>query len=132
MEISVAGIARQKDGLVFVAKRLPGGEMGGKWELPGGKAKAGEEPAVAVEREFFEELGLWVKVGRKLGETVFSNSGGERKLLGYEVCLGSLDDMVLVNHSVWKWAKPEELSRLDFTPSDLALLKEIENSERNS
>jgi 8-oxo-dGTP diphosphatase len=45
----------------------------GSWEVPGGHAQAGEEPAVAVRREMFEELGVdladWRSVGALSGRT---------------------------------------------------------------
>ncbi|MBQ5569226.1 MAG: NUDIX domain-containing protein, partial [Treponema sp.] len=48
---SITGIALDGD-RVLVAKRNPVGQMGGRWEFPGGKVESGESDAEAVVREF--------------------------------------------------------------------------------
>ena len=44
-------------GKVFIQQRPENGHLGGLWEFPGGKCRAGEEPEAAVVRECREELG---------------------------------------------------------------------------
>ena len=46
---------------VLIAHRNPVGQMGGRWEFPGGKQESGESPGTAVVREIKEETGLDVK-----------------------------------------------------------------------
>ncbi|MDR2110325.1 MAG: NUDIX domain-containing protein, partial [Spirochaetaceae bacterium] len=48
---SVAGIAVE-GGRFFIAQRIPGGDLGGKWEFPGGKVEEGETDAEALIREY--------------------------------------------------------------------------------
>ena len=57
-----------RDGKVFIAKRQNVGDMGGRWEFPGGKIDAGENFAAAIKREMGEELGVEVEVFEKLCE----------------------------------------------------------------
>jgi 8-oxo-dGTP diphosphatase len=64
--ISVAGIARQGAAL-FIARRKPGGSLGGKWEFPGGKVEEGESAEQALVREYAEELSLPIRVGEEIG-----------------------------------------------------------------
>lgn len=61
------GYCRDAEGrLLMVANRYPG--KGILWGLPGGGLEPGEAHAACVAREFAEEVGLTVRVGRDLGE----------------------------------------------------------------
>ena len=45
---------------VLLSRFAPGGEVGGRWMLPGGGVEFGESPAQALVREVYEETGLHV------------------------------------------------------------------------
>ncbi len=47
-----------REGRLLLTQRPPGGALGLKWELPGGKVEAGESPEHALGRELREELGV--------------------------------------------------------------------------
>jgi 8-oxo-dGTP diphosphatase len=51
-----------KDGKILFGKRIDIG----KWELPGGKIKPGEQPTDAIKRELKEELDLDVEIKKLL------------------------------------------------------------------
>jgi 8-oxo-dGTP diphosphatase len=120
MPRSVAGIAI-KDGLALVARRLPGGEMGGTWEFPGGKLESGEDDEQALKREFDEEFGVAVKVGKKLGQSRFEHSGKQYELSAVMIDLeqGPLE---LREHSELRWVGSTEIADLRLTDSDRSLL----------
>jgi len=61
----VCGVA-QKDQMLFLARRGPGGRHAGLWEFPGGKVEPGESDAQALKRELQEELAAEVRVGKQL------------------------------------------------------------------
>jgi len=86
---SIAGIAIRGN-LVFVAKRQAGGAMGGKWEFPGGKSEPGESVDQTAQREFEEEFGLTVRVGRTIGESTFNNGRKQYELAAVLVLLSTV------------------------------------------
>jgi len=120
MPRSVAGIAI-KDGLALVARRLPGGEMGGTWEFPGGKLESGEDDAQALVREFDEEFGVAVRVGRRLGQAWFEHSGKHYELSAVKIDLEQ-DPLELREHSETRWVGSAELVNLELSDSDRSLL----------
>lgn len=64
--VSVKGVLRDDHG-----RLLLGRNERAEWELIGGQMERGEQPEATLEREFLEESGLRVKVGRLLDAYVF-------------------------------------------------------------
>jgi 8-oxo-dGTP diphosphatase len=120
---SIAGIAVE-NGLVFIARRLPGGDLGGKWEFPGGKVEDGESDAEALIREYNEEFGVVVEVGPLLGTAAFEHHGIGRTLRAYRVRFVS-HDFHLAEHTEWDWVPLEAIGGLDFADSDRSLIPEL-------
>jgi 8-oxo-dGTP diphosphatase len=120
MQRSVAGIAWNCDKF-FIAQRLCGGAMGDKWEFPGGKVDGGESDQEALRREYREEFGLEIAVGDYLGSALFKHQGIERQVRAYRVFF-SAANLILTEHTRWRWASFEEIEQLDFVGSDRKLL----------
>ena len=70
MSNSVACIV-YKDGKILVAHRIPKGDMGNRWEFPGGKVDAGETDQMAIVREMGEEFGVKAVPGEKITSCSF-------------------------------------------------------------
>jgi 8-oxo-dGTP diphosphatase len=120
---SVAGIAVEGKKL-FIARRLAGGDLGGKWEFPGGKVHEGETDADALAREYKEELAVPIQCGDLIGEAEFDHGETRFILRAYRIKLLSTQFTLSV-HSQWRWASVEELLALDFAGSDKLLLPAI-------
>jgi 8-oxo-dGTP diphosphatase len=118
--VSVAGIAVQ-GGRLFIARRVPGGDLGGKWEFPGGKAEEGEGCEEALIREFREEFAVTVTAGPRIASSSFEHRGVIRELYACLVYITDFD-FVLSEHSAWKWADFAEIEKLDFADSDRKLI----------
>jgi 8-oxo-dGTP diphosphatase len=124
MKRSVAGIAVSPDGL-FIARRKAGGDLGEKWEFPGGKAEEGEVDAAALRREYREEFGVTVEVGPLLGSAEFTHQGDIFALNAYRVFFDRFD-FCMTEHTAWRWAGFNEIESLDFADSDRLLLPSLQ------
>jgi len=116
----VAGISL-RNGRYFVARRLPGGAMGSKWEFPGGKVEEGEGQVAALKREYMEEFGVEVSVLMPICEVSFRNGEKDYALHAYFIDIGN-QPLMLNEHSECAWASLEEILRLDFADSDKKIL----------
>lgn len=114
-----------RDGRVLIARRSAGGEIGSLWEFPGGKNRTGETLQQTLNREFTEELGVSVDVGREIFVHHFTNRG---ILYELHVFLVGSDQQALVHpgiNSQLRWVRPDELSGYDLVPSDRACLDAV-------
>lgn len=125
MKHSVAGIV-YSDSLFFIARRLPVGDMGSRWEFPGGKVEENETFQQALVREYMEEFGVPVTVGSLIAETEFFHKEKPVALHAYEVIFPEDNySWVLSEHTDVKWASLEEIEMLPFVDSDSLLIPEI-------
>lgn len=121
---------------VLIAHRNPVGDMGNRWEFPGGKIDGEESPSQAIVREMMEEFSVKAKVGEKITENTFVHKNKECSLEAYLVTLehdGIEKPFVLTEHTEYKWVFPEEIKDLSFVDSDLkiypAVLEFLKNKE---
>lgn len=121
MKQSVAGI-HYKDGTFLIGKRLPTGDMGNRWEFPGGKVDPGETPKQALQREFFEEMGVDVQVGEQVAVAGFSHRDSQVRLEAYEVFIPDDTTVVLTEHTQLARATLDDIEKMDFVDSDLLLV----------
>ncbi|MBO6132102.1 MAG: NUDIX domain-containing protein [Treponema sp.] len=124
---SITGIALDGD-RVLVAKRNPVGQMGGRWEFPGGKVESGESDADAVVREFKEEFGVKVKVFSNIANAHFVHNGQTVALHAYLIKVphkGIIFKYKLSEHSEYRWVRIDDVKKLNFVDSDLLLYPEV-------
>ncbi len=124
---SIAGIAVDGDH-VLIAHRNPTGQMGGRWEFPGGKVEAGESEHDAVVREFKEEFGIRVKVGKLIASAQFRHNSDTVDLHAYLIKVphkGKIFKYHLSEHTEYCWIKIDQIKTLNFVDSDLLLYPEV-------
>ncbi|WP_191014595.1 (deoxy)nucleoside triphosphate pyrophosphohydrolase [Treponema zioleckii] len=113
---------------ILIAHRNPVGQMGGRWEFPGGKVEEGETDEQAVVREFQEEFGVTVQVEKRIAETNFKHNNERVDLHAYLVKLphnGIEKKFKLTEHSEYRWAELAEIPTLNFVDSDLMIYPQI-------
>lgn len=123
MNVSIACIVYQ-NGKILVARRNPTGDMGDRWEFPGGKQEAGETDETAIIREMNEEFGVIANAGEKIASSEFEHRGKMSVLNAYLVQFdhnGIEKPYVLTEHTEYKWVLPEEIPNLNFVDSDLKI-----------
>lgn len=123
-KISVCAVHKW-EGRYLLARRLPGGSQGGKWEFPGGKAEPGESPEAALVREIREELGVDCHVGPLLAQTDFVHKGRKYELLAFSVELESRN-LTLLEHEDAGWFLPGEVLAMDLSDSDADIFRRLE------
>jgi len=117
----VAGAIADADGRVLIAQRPRGRHMAGRWEFPGGKLAAGEDPLTGLKRELAEELGITVRAARPLIR--LRHTYPERRVLldvwqvtDYEGEPQALESQALA------WARPDDLPQHDLLEADRAIV----------
>lgn len=126
---SVAAVVQRKTG-VLVARRKTGGDSGGLWEFPGGKVESGERYREALVREFLEEFGVGLEVGRLICRVPFTNAGTEYRLYAFFAEPES-DAFTLLEHDEIRWLALEEISRLELVESDRRVLEHLRAHPRS-
>ena len=117
-----------RDGKIFIAKRQMVGDMGGRWEFPGGKIEDGEDLQTAVVREMQEEFGVTVTVGRKITSGTFTHKGKPCTLDVLEVTFphdGIEKKFELTEHTDYTWAEIDSIPGLNFVDSDLSIYADV-------
>jgi 8-oxo-dGTP diphosphatase len=107
---------------LLVAQRARPPELAGLWELPGGKAAAGESDAAALERELREELGIGVAVGDRLGADV---ALGEHTTLRAYLVTQTDGALQPHDHRALRWVGADELDTLPWVPADRMWLPDL-------
>lgn len=113
---------------VFIAHRNPVGQMGGRWEFPGGKVEDGETDEQSIIREFEEEFGVKVSVDKKIAEATFKHNGDDFSLHAYLIHLphdGMTEKFALTEHTEYRWAELAQIPTLNFVDSDMLIYPQI-------
>ena len=125
-QIVVAG-ALISDSSLLVAQRARPPELAGLWELPGGKAAAGESDAAALARELHEELGVDVAVGARIGEDVMLNATTTLRAYLVTQTAGTVQPN---DHRALRWVRADELDSLAWVPADRAWIPALSRALR--
>ncbi|CAM3142372.1 (deoxy)nucleoside triphosphate pyrophosphohydrolase [Stackebrandtia soli] len=110
-------------GRVLACRRAAGRPGGGKWEFPGGKVEAGEDPKAALRREIREELGIAIDVGELLDRSVTTIENRRIDLSCYHVEETDGAPIASTDHDLLEWFARSELAALDWAEPDLPAVR---------
>ena len=123
LRIAVAVALLDTDGRVLVQRRPDEKPMGGFWEFPGGKPKAGESSEQALVREVQEELGLKLEEACLAPFTFASHSYPEfHLLLALYICRNWSGQVVPMEGQELRWLFPKKLNEVKLLPADIPLV----------
>jgi A/G-specific adenine glycosylase len=117
----------ERGGKILLAKRPSKGLLGGMWEFPGGKVEKGESLGESLVREIKEELGVLIRVGKKIGIYQHAYTHFKITLHAFECKLTggkprAIDPANLV------WILPEEMDEYPMGKVDRQIAKHLQMS----
>lgn len=122
------GQSHRLDQLCFLSVRRGPGSGAGEWEFPGGKVEPGETHEQALHREILEELGIEIRIHRKLGDTVVVYPQKQIRLHLY-LCSSQTQELHLVDHDAAEWLYPGDFFKLHWSRGDLDFMKYFRSLE---
>jgi mutator protein MutT len=118
--VVVTAAVVRRGGAFLVTRRPRGVHLEGFWEFPGGKCEPGETHEACLRREIEEELGVDVRVGRKIFEVSHDYSDRTVELHFYDCELTGEPRPLLGQEMLWVGS--DRLSTLRFPPADAELV----------
>ena len=119
----------ERDGRILICRRRGDQDHAGKWEFPGGKVEAGEEPRHALARELREELAIETAIGSEVTRYEYAYPGRNPiRLLFYRVreFEGEPD---YAHFAETAWAAPTALPEYDFLEGDVEFVRKLAAGE---
>jgi 8-oxo-dGTP diphosphatase len=124
--IVVAAVIERGDRRILIGQRRRGDTSPLKWEFPGGKIEADEEPGAALARELREELGATlvrcVEMGRV--QHVYGNSANKAEIRFYAAELAEESIQPKCFEQI-AWVLPRELGNYDFLDANRGLIAQL-------
>jgi A/G-specific adenine glycosylase len=117
-----------REGRILIGRRRVDQMLGGLWEFPGGKQRAGESPERAAAREIREETGLRVRVGEVYATVEHTYSHFRITLTAYRCEAGRGVPRPHVNDEL-RWVALEELDRYPFPRASLKVIEAVRRAE---
>jgi 8-oxo-dGTP diphosphatase len=115
----VAGVVTDAAGRALLAQRPAHKHLGLKWEFPGGKVEAGENPESALVRELQEELGIKVEDLRPLPRFTHDYGAVVIEMIPFLCRLSAGSPAPHPHeHVALAWAPLASLDRYDLAPAD--------------
>ena len=114
----------ERGGRYLVSRRRAGDHLGGLWEFPGGKRRAGESWRACLLRELREELGIEAACAGRLAPIRFSYSDRRVRLEVFRCRIVRGRPRALRAQAI-RWVTPARLARLRFPAANQPLIHRL-------
>lgn len=132
-------IIRDRKGQILIARRLPGGSMGGLWEFPGGKIEANETVIECIVREIQEELAVTVKVEDHLitidhtykdfHVTLIAHLCSIVNTPGGVAAIGNKEPIPIASSQI-RWVKLSQMEEYNFPTANAEIITALKNFQQ--
>ena len=122
------GIIYNAERKILLVKRSPHADMGGLWELPGGKIKPSECPEKALRRELTEELSITPTLVQPYTFAYHEYDHKRVVLLAFEVLSFTGEPTLNVGQTDYQWV---DMKNVHVYPMPEATLKIVEIIKKN-
>ncbi|HEY0456237.1 MAG TPA: 8-oxo-dGTP diphosphatase MutT [Verrucomicrobiae bacterium] len=122
IEVSAGLVFR--GGKLLITQRFADAHLGGLWEFPGGKRKAGESFEDCLRRELLEELNIQVEVN-ELIDTIAHVYPEKSVLLQFFRCRWLANEPQKIGCPDFRWVTRTELGDYIFPAADARLLDKL-------
>jgi 8-oxo-dGTP diphosphatase len=123
MKVVTAAII-QAGGSFLIARRAPGEKLAGFWEFPGGKVEPNETHQDCLERELQEELGLTIRAGDVITESVYHYEHGSINLVAISASIVEGEIRLSVHDEV-EWLSIDKIIGLNLAPADIPIAQQL-------
>lgn len=113
---------------LLAARRTEPPALAGGWELPGGKLDPGETLQQALHRELREELGVVVRLGKRVNGPLAGGRWPLGERFAMTVWLAEVTEgqvAPLEDHDELRWLTADELYAVAWLPADLPIVDAI-------
>ncbi|HXM43897.1 MAG TPA: (deoxy)nucleoside triphosphate pyrophosphohydrolase [Bryobacteraceae bacterium] len=120
----VAAIIR-RGARILICRRRAAQAHALKWEFPGGKVEAGENPPQALCRELREELAVRARIGDEVERYEFRYPGRNPILLIFYTVTDFDGEPHNCVFDEIRWVAPADLPQFDFLEGDVEFVKRL-------
>jgi 8-oxo-dGTP diphosphatase len=122
----VAAVIERGDRRILIGQRRRADTSPLKWEFPGGKLRADEQPQEGLARELREELGAELKSCVEIGRVRHAYAGGNDRLeiRFFAADIAETEIQPLCFEKI-AWVLPRELGDYDFLDANRELIAQI-------
>jgi len=121
-----AGLIRNGNHQLLIAKRMDDALLGGLWEFPGGKQEDGESLPECLARELQEELAIQVEVGAFFVKVKHAYTHFKITLHVFECeWLPKGGEPQAIECADWRWVTEDELEQFAFSAADRQVIEEL-------